>query len=55
MDQHVFSGMVGGVIVDPAKGYTGYKYPTYDSKGTKINETVSPNAKEVRFIFQNGT
>ena len=51
MDQHVFSGMVGGVIVDPAKGYTGYKYPTYDSKGTKINETVSPNAKEVQFIF----
>ena len=51
MDQHVFSGMVGGVIVDPANGYTGYKYPTYDSKGTKINETVSPNAKEVQFIF----
>jgi nitrite reductase (NO-forming) len=24
MDQHVFSGMVGGVIVDPANGYTGY-------------------------------
>ena len=21
MDQHVFSGMVGGVIVDPARGY----------------------------------
>jgi nitrite reductase (NO-forming) len=51
MDQHVFSGMVGGVIVDPEKGYTGYTYPTYDSKGAKINETVSPNAKEVQYIF----
>lgn len=51
MDQHVFSGMVGGVIVDPANGYTGYKYTTYDNKGNKINETVSPDAKEVQFIF----
>ncbi|HET7147666.1 MAG TPA: multicopper oxidase domain-containing protein [Candidatus Nitrosopolaris sp.] len=51
MDQHVFSGMVGGVIVDPVKGYTGYTYPTYDSKGSPISQTVSPNAKEVQFIF----
>ena len=38
----VFSGMVGGLIVDPAKGYTGYTYPTYDDIGNKINDTVSP-------------
>ncbi len=25
MDQHVFQGMVGGVIVDPVDGYTGYE------------------------------
>lgn len=47
MDMHVFSGMAGGVIVDPTNGYTGYKYTTYNDNGTKINETVSPNAKEV--------
>jgi nitrite reductase (NO-forming) len=51
MDQHVFSGMVGGVIVDPANGYTGYKYPTYNENGSKILQTVSPNAKEVAFVF----
>lgn len=51
MDQHVFSGMVGGVIVDPANGYTGYKYPTYAANGSKIMENVSPNAKEVALIF----
>jgi nitrite reductase (NO-forming) len=51
MDQHVFSGMVGGVIVDPANGYTGYTYTTYDDNGTKINETINPDAKEFQFIF----
>ncbi|HEY7078252.1 MAG TPA: multicopper oxidase domain-containing protein [Nitrososphaeraceae archaeon] len=51
MDQHVFSGMAGGVIVDPANGYTGYIYPTYDDSGNKINQTVNPNAKEIQFIF----
>jgi nitrite reductase (NO-forming) len=51
MDQHVFSGMVGGVIVDPVNGYTGYKYPTYAENGSKIVENVSPNAKEVVFVF----
>jgi nitrite reductase (NO-forming) len=51
MDQHVFSGMAGGVIVDPANGYTGYTYPTYDDNGNKINRTVSPDAKEIQFIF----
>ena len=51
MDQHVFSGMSGGVIVDPAKGYTGYTFPTYDDKGTQVNQTVSPNAKEIVYVF----
>ena len=51
MDQHVFSGMVGGVIVDPAIGYTGYKYPTYADDGSQITQTVSPRAKEVALIF----
>jgi nitrite reductase (NO-forming) len=51
MDQHVFSGMVGGVIVDPVNGYTGYKYPTFSENGSKIVDNVSPNAKEVQFIF----
>jgi nitrite reductase (NO-forming) len=51
MDQHVFSGMVGGVIVDPANGYTGYKYTTYSGNGSKITENVSPDAKEVVFVF----
>lgn len=51
MDQHVFSGMAGGVIVDPSNGYTGYTYPTYDDSGNRINQTVNPNAKEIQFIF----
>jgi nitrite reductase (NO-forming) len=51
MDQHVFSGMAGGVLVDPANGYTGYTYPTYDKSGNKVNQTVNPNAKEIQFIF----
>jgi nitrite reductase (NO-forming) len=51
MDQHVFSGMVGGVIVDPANGYQGYVYPTYTDSGAKISQAVSPFAKEVQYIF----
>jgi len=47
MDQHVFSGMAGGVIVDPINGYEGYSYPTYDDNGNAINQTVSPDAKEI--------
>jgi nitrite reductase (NO-forming) len=50
-DKHVFSGMAGGVIVDPVNGYTGYKYTTYNDSGTRINETISPNAKEVAYVF----
>jgi nitrite reductase (NO-forming) len=51
MDQHVFSGMVGGVIVDPAQGYTGYVYPTYTDTGIPIKQIVSPKAKEVQLSF----
>jgi len=51
MDQHVFSGMVGGVIVDPARGYQGYVYPTYTNTGIPISQVVSPFAKEVQYIF----
>ena len=51
MDQHVFSGMVGGVIVDPANGYRPYVYPTYTDTGAKILQPVSAKAKEVTFIF----
>jgi nitrite reductase (NO-forming) len=63
MDQHVFSGMVGGVIVDPALGNArlpispntgvgyGYVYRTYTDKGVPIEQHVSPKAKEVQFIF----
>lgn len=51
MDQHVFSGMVGGVIVDPANGYTPYVFHTYTDSGAKISQVVSPLAKEVQYIF----
>lgn len=51
MDQHVFSGMAGGVIVDPINGYKGYSYPTYDDNGNAINQTVSPDAKEIQYLF----
>jgi nitrite reductase (NO-forming) len=51
MDQHVFSGMAGGVIVDPSNGYTGYTYPTYDDIGNRTNQTVNPDAKEIQFLF----
>ncbi len=48
MDQHVFSGMVMTMIVDPAHGYTGY---TAVNGATGSNQTVSPKAKEVIFEF----
>ncbi|HEY6534199.1 MAG TPA: multicopper oxidase domain-containing protein [Candidatus Nitrosocosmicus sp.] len=48
MDQHVFSGMVMTMIVDPAHGYTGY---TTVNSATGANQTVSPKAKEVIFEF----
>jgi nitrite reductase (NO-forming) len=48
MDQHVFSGMVMTMIVDPKNGYTGY---TTADGVTGANHTVSPKAKEVAFQF----
>jgi nitrite reductase (NO-forming) len=48
MDQHVFSGMVGGVIVDPVGGYTGYKIMNAVN-GSQIS--VSPKAKEAQLEF----
>ena len=48
MDQHVFSGMVSTMIVDPKNGYTGY---TSVSGATGQNVTVSPNAKDIVFQF----
>lgn len=52
MDQHVFSGMVGGVIVDPKSGYTGFTDVQPDNATGQIkNVTVSPMAKEVTFQF----
>ena len=52
MDQHVFQGMVGGVIVDPVDGYTGYEGVGVEN-GTNALTTadVSPDAKEVAFQF----
>lgn len=48
MDQHVFSGMVTTIIVDPKNGYTGYE----GINGvTGANQTVSPKAKEVVLQF----
>ena len=55
MDQHVFSGMVGGVLVDPVNGYSGYVYPKYSDTGDKILQPVSPKAKEVQFEFSEWT
>jgi nitrite reductase (NO-forming) len=49
--QHVFSGMVGGIVIDPSTGYTAYRYPTYNENGTRIMQAVSPKAKEVQYIF----
>src|SRR5215469_14241195 len=50
MDQHVFSGMAGGVIVDPLHGYTPYFYHTYTDTGP-LTQFVPPKAKEVQYIF----
>ena len=45
--EHVFRGMHGMVIVDPASGYTGYS--TKDASGNPIS--VGPNAKEIALDF----
>ena len=43
MDQHVFQGMVGGVIVDPVDGYTGYEGVGIENGhfGIKYNRSIS--------------
>ena len=52
MDQHVFQGMVGIVIVDPADGYTGYEGVTIENGTNALGTSeVSPDAKEVAFQF----
>ena len=52
MDQHVFQGMVGGVIVDPVDGYTGYEGITIENGTNALGTSeVSPDAKEVAFQF----
>ena len=52
MDEHVFQGMVGGVIVDPVDGYTGYEGVGIENGTLALNTTeVSPDAKEVAFQF----
>jgi nitrite reductase (NO-forming) len=51
VDQQVFSGMAGGVIVDPINGYIPYRYQTYNNNGNPIVLFVTPNAKEVALIF----
>jgi nitrite reductase (NO-forming) len=48
MDQHVFSGMVATMLVDPRNGYTEY---TTVSGLNGSDVTVSPKAKEVLFQF----
>lgn len=52
MDQHVFQGMVGTVIVDPQVGYTGYETVAVEN-GTNTLTTmdVDADAKEVLFQF----
>ena len=52
MDEHVFQGMVGGGIVDPVDGYTGYEGVGIENGTLALNTTeVSPDAKEVAFQF----
>jgi nitrite reductase (NO-forming) len=52
MDQHAFQGMVGGVIVDPADGYTGYEtVGVENATNALVPIEVSPEAKEVALIF----
>jgi nitrite reductase (NO-forming) len=48
MDQHVFSGMVTTMIVDPKNGYTGYQSV---SGATGQNVNVPANAKDIVFQF----
>jgi nitrite reductase (NO-forming) len=48
MDEHVFQGMVGMMLVDPANGYEGYSTIS-GVNGTEIE--VAPEAKEVQFQF----
>gem|GEM_PF-1123506 len=55
MDQHVFSGMAGGFIIDPKNGYSGY--PDWQMQDNGNNSTslvrkhISPAAKEVALVF----
>lgn len=52
MDQHVFQGMVGTVIVDPKEGYTGYTTTGVKNGTTELtNIDVAPDAKEVLLQF----
>ncbi len=54
LDEHVFRGMQGMVIVDPINGYQGYDLTVpSNSNGpdTLTTEQVSPNAKEVTLDF----
>jgi len=52
MDQHVFQGMVGGVIVDPQVGYTGYEGVGVENGTNALTTTdVEADAKEVAFQF----
>lgn len=54
MDEHVFSGMVGGVIVDPARGYRDYKITDYvheDGELKQVRTTVDAKAKEFTLQF----
>jgi nitrite reductase (NO-forming) len=52
MDEHVFQGMVGGVIVDPVDGYTGYEGVGIENGTLALNTTeISPDAKEVAFQY----
>ncbi|HEX5905111.1 MAG TPA: multicopper oxidase domain-containing protein [Candidatus Nitrosocosmicus sp.] len=52
MDEHVFQGMVGGVIVDPQVGYTGYEGVGVENGTNTLTTTdVEADAKEVQFQY----
>ncbi len=54
MDEHVFSGMVGGFIVDPAYGYRGYsniEY-SYDNNGQLQRQVTRVDSKAKEFTLQ---
>lgn len=52
MDQHAFQGMVGGVIVDPQDGYTGYETVGVENVTNELVPLeVSADAKEVVLMF----